>query len=218
MPRKIIDRFLSFARYMFFEEISPKFRKESLKKFMDFSYVVFEKFVNKFDVISYNYLKLYAELVEKEINMANISPEDSILVIGCGSLPSTSALIAMKTDADIVSIDNDQKAINDANSFLKNLDIDDKIKLECADGLYFPVDDFDVIFILYGVKQQENILKYLFDNIKDDTRLILRTATDVEGKIQGGMIDFSNLFVIRDHVESRFLGQVNSLLLSKILK
>jgi len=61
-------------------------------------------------------------------------------------------------------------------------------------------------------------LKYLFVNIKDDTRLILRTATDVEGKIQGGMIDFSNLFVIRDHVESRFLGQVNSLLLSKILK
>ena len=119
-----------------------------------------EKIAHRFDIISCYYLRLYDELVEKEITMANISSEDFIFVIGCGSIPATPALIAMKTKARIVSIDKDLKAISRASKFIKTLDLQNVIKLEHADALYFPVENFDVIFVLYGVRQQKEILNY----------------------------------------------------------
>jgi len=142
MSKRVIERFFSFAKRMFFDEISTKFHPGSAKKFMDLS----------------NYLKMYQELVDKETEMANISSKDLILVIGCGSLPITAVLISMKTKAHVIAIDRDHKAVKDAIKYIKRLHLEGYIEIEHADGLFYPLNKFDAIFLLYGVTRQEELL------------------------------------------------------------
>lgn len=215
MSKRVIEKFFSFARRIFFEEVSPKFRVASLKIFMDFAYIIFEKFAYTFEIISSNYLELYNELVEKEIKMAQISSGDSVLVIGCGSLPATSVLIAMKTKANTFSIDCDLKAIRNASRFIRKLHLGNHMNINYADGISYPINNYDVIVVLYGIKQQKEMLKYLSHNMKDNTRVIYRTTQDALDKTVGGTTFLSELFVVKNCVNSEAFYSVDSYLLLK---
>jgi len=215
MLRRITEGFFSLFIYIFYRQIGTKFRTDALKFFWDIFFVVLEKIGLKFDVISSNYIKLYDDIVEKEICMAKISSKDRILVIGCGSLPATTALIAMKTKAEITTIDTDLKAAHEASYFFKNLNLERQITVEHADGLKYPISKFDVIFVLYGVQQQKEILTYLAENMQDTTKIIFRTVCDTQGRLSNKSIDVSRLFLVKDHVSSEYLGSVDSLLLLK---
>ena len=129
MLNKSVNKILKYSRRLFYELISPKFKKDLLKEVMDFSYILFEKIAIKFNIISMNYIKLYSDIVQKEIEIAEINSKDSVIIIGCGTLPSTSILISMKTEANIVAIDKDINAIKRANIFLSNIQ-NNKIKCE----------------------------------------------------------------------------------------
>ena len=215
MLRRITEGFFSLFIYIFYRQIGTKFRTDVLKFFWDIFFVVLEKIGFKFDVISSNYIKLYDDIVEKEICMAKISSKDRILVIGCGSLPATTALIAMKTKAEITTIDVDSRAVHEASYFFKNLNLERQITVEHADGLKYPISKFDVIFVLYGVQQQKEILNYLAENMQDTTKIIFRTVCDTQGRLSNKSIDVSRLFLVKDHVSSEYLGSVDSLLLLK---
>jgi len=208
MNKNIIDKLLSYSRKIFYEKISPKYKKNQLKLIMDFLYVIFEKFAIKFNIISLNYLDLYAELVQKEIKMAKITSNDSILVIGCGTLPSTSLLIYEKTNAKVIAIDKDKNAIRGAKSFLSNIKINDKIILKNADGLNYPLNDYDIIFVLYGVKKLEKIIDYLYKKANENAKIIIRANDQIDEKI-------FNKFKIINKIESKYLGEVNSYLIIK---
>jgi len=215
MLRRITEGFFSLFIYIFYRQIGTKFRTDVLKFFWDIFFVVLEKIGFKFDVISSNYIKLYDDIVEKEICMAKISSKDRILVIGCGSLPATTALIAMKTKAEITTIDTDLKAAHEASYFFKNLNLERQITVEHADGLKYPISKFDVIFVLYGVQQQKEILNYLAENMQDKTKIIFRTVCDTQGRLSNKSLDVSRFFLVKDHVSSEYLGSVDSLLLLK---
>ena len=118
MVKSISERILSFSRFIFFDIISDKFNAAPFKNFMDYLYVIFEKIAYSFKILSENYLMLYDELIKKEIVMAQITKKTNVLVIGCGSLPVTPILIALKTDADIIGIDYDKKAVDRAINFI----------------------------------------------------------------------------------------------------
>jgi ubiquinone/menaquinone biosynthesis C-methylase UbiE len=208
MNKNITDKLLSYSREIFYEKISPKYKKNKLKLIMDFLYVIFEKFAIKFNIISLNYLDLYADLVRKEIEMAEITSNDSILVIGCGTLPSTSLLLYNETNAKIVAVDKDKNAINGAKKFLSNIQITDKIILKHANGLDYPLNDFNVIFILYGVKYIEKIIDYLDKKANKNSKIIVRTNDQIDVKL-------FDKFNIINRVESKYLGEVNSYLISK---
>ena len=214
MVKSRIERMFSFARHIFFEEISPKFRTAPFKGLMDYAYVVFEKSSCTFEFISKYYLKFYDELVEKEIEMANITPNDNVLVIGCGSLPATSVLSAMKSKAKTVAIDCDARAVENACTFIKNINLETNIEIKHADGLSFPVKNYDVIYVLYGVKQQKEILEYLAKNINGKTRIIFRTTEDSFKNLVGK--DFlKKYFDIKKSLSSDIIYTADSYLLAK---
>lgn len=207
MSDRITNKILKFSRKVFFEDISPKYRKDLLKGIMDFSYILFEKIAIKFNIISLSYLNLYSDIVDKEIKMAEINLNDKILVIGCGAIPSTSILISKKTNATIIAIDKDFNAIDKAKTFLSNIDYNE-IELEYANGLNYDVNKFNVIFILYGVKNLNEILIYLYKKIKNDTKIIVRLNEEKNKNI------FYKFHILKK-VKSKYLGQVYSYLLKK---
>lgn len=215
MLKKNFNVFLLFLAELFFKKISPKFQVDKLKNFMDCIYVLFEKIAFSLEVLHPYYLKFYEELVEKEINMAEVTSEDKILVIGCGSLPATSIIIVNKTHAKTVSIDVDPEAVDKAVCFIRQHHLQSFMKCECADGLSYPISSYDVIFVLYGIKQQKEILKYISQNMKDNARIIYRTTEDVLKNVLGGHAYLSDLFIIRDCVHSDIITQNDSYLLLK---
>ena len=207
MTSRIIDKIMEYSRKIFYEEISPKFNKELLKGLMDFLYVLFEKIALKFSFISLNYLQLYSDIVEREIQMTEINSKDNILIIGCGTIPSTSILISEKTNANVVGIDKDKNAIINANKFLSNINYK-KIKLEHANGSKYPIKKFNIIMILYGIKNLDEIFNNLYKEVNTDTRIIIRLNEKIKS-------DYFKNFQIEKQIESKYLGQVYSYLIKK---
>jgi len=214
MSESRMERLLSFAQKMYFDKIGTKFRPSSMKNFWDRIFIIFEKVVFKFPAFSSNYLKLYEKIVEGEINLSKVSSKDNLLVVGCGSLPATTALIAIKTKANVVAIDKDSNAIDAANRFINNLNIKN-VKIENANGKNYSVKDFHVIFLLYGLKSQVEILEKYAEEMNDNARIIFRLPSDVDEEIKEKiLVDFE----IKDCRRSKTLGAVDSYLLIKKLR
>jgi precorrin-6B methylase 2 len=210
-----MERFFLFIQRLFFVEIGNKLRPGSLKGLVDLLFVMSEKLGHHFDIVSNNYVDLYADVVKKEIELAKISPEDKILVIGAGSIPSTSIILAKETDAQIKSIDKDEQAAKKASQFIKKIKLQDKITIKSGNGINYPIKDYNVIFILYGVKQKSELLEYLSKNINNNTRVVYRETNDMENKINNEKIDLSKLFKIENTVVTKSFGTMNSYLLLK---
>ena len=110
-----------------------------------------------------------------EIKMANVTKKDRVLHIGCGLFPSESVLIAEKTKAKVIGIDNSIIAVKIARKYVKKKGLSDLIKIEHRDGRNYPVNDFDVIFIAINVWPIDTVLKYLSSNIKKGTRVMCKS-------------------------------------------
>lgn len=202
---------------MILGEKGIKFRPESLKNLMDLLFVIIEKIGCKFKIISTNYIKIYYELVKKEIKLANIYSKDLVLVIGCGSIPSTPIVLAKETNTQIVALDNDPKAVINAAQYVKNRNFQDKIKIQYGNGINYPVKDFNVIFILYGVKHQSQLLRYVSKNINENIRVIYRAPHYTQSKTQGDESRLSKLFKVKNVVNTKsFVAMDSYLLLKKI--
>ena len=208
------SKLLSFARWIFFEAVSPKFKIEKFKGLMDFSYVFFEKFAVSFEILYSNYFALYDELVEKEVRLAKINSKDNVLVIGSGSLPSTTIQIARKTGAKVLGIDIDPIAIRNSKKLMKNIDIQN-IAFELADGVSYSYKNYNVIFVLYGITAQKEILHNISNKMDNNTRIIYRTAEDVLKDKLGGKDYLLKYFKVGDYVDSELFNVSRSYLLTK---
>lgn len=215
MSTSMMERKLSLIQTIVFKHIGKKFPTNTLKGLMDALFVIVEKVGCKFEVVSSLYLKLYQDIVSKELTMVHVSPQDHVLVIGGGSLPATPALIAMNTKATVVSIDHDRTAVADATRFVKSHHLGRTLLIEYADGLHFPVERFNVIFILYGVKQPNLLLEYLAEHCHDTTRIVLRAIADAKGMIADRTINISTHFLVRDQTRTDMLGSITSFFLQK---
>ena len=109
-----------------------------------------------------------------EIKLAGIFSKEKILVIGCGIFPSTLIILAEKAHAHVTGIDNNNKIIKIAQTYINKKGLCEKINIEVGDGVNYPVDEFDVIFIAINVWPIDQILQHLANNMKTGSRLIYR--------------------------------------------
>lgn len=214
MKKKVSDKLFEYVTNFFFQDFSPKFRVDKLKNLMDFFYVIFEKISIEFEILYSNYINMYEELVEKELNLLNIKKDDKILVIGCGSLPATSILIAQKTNNSVHCIDIDKKAISKARFLTKKIGIKN-MSFDAVDGISSKVDDYDIIFLLYGVKKQKEMINYLSSNMKNNSYIIFRTTEESLHNQVGGEYFLEQYFKIKGKVESENIYLNISYLLKK---
>ncbi|HVQ01483.1 MAG TPA: hypothetical protein VMT57_08215, partial [Candidatus Thermoplasmatota archaeon] len=122
------------------KNVSRNLKAFSLKKVSDYIFIFMEKIVVKFPSLLTAYIEYYEDIVENEIRLAKITKHDSVLHIGCGSLPSTSLLIAKMTDASTIGIDKNPSAVRDASDCVHVLHLDDQIHILQANALTYPMD------------------------------------------------------------------------------
>jgi protein-L-isoaspartate O-methyltransferase len=119
-------------------------------------------------------------LVEKEISAASIIANDKVLHIGCGSFPYTAIIISQMSGAAVTAIDCDSIAVKDAKYYIKRKHIP-WVKIEKADGVNYPLTEFDVIVVSHGVKPKETVLKIILQSMKSGARLIYRNPKGFVG-------------------------------------
>lgn len=215
MFEKIITKSFSIIQYLIFTIIAHKLQAELLKNFVDKTFVNFEKIACKFNFLATAYLKIYEELVKNEIKISNITEKDKVLVIGGGSVPATPILITKKTGAKVEAIDFDKKAIIESKKYIKTLKLENKINIIFAKGQSYPVKIFDVIFIVYGITLENEVLFYIAKNMKKSARIIYRTTIKPYDIKKDNKKDFSDLFDIKKVIRTKSLGQTDSVLLGK---
>jgi precorrin-6B methylase 2 len=157
---------------------------------------------------------MYDEMIDQEVALADITKHDKVLVIGCGSVPATSILLAKKTDAQIIAVDYDESAIIKAKDIINWFDVVKNITLVVAEGMDYPLDDFSVVIISYGVKEPVTIIHHLRDNAPKNCRIIYRTAVDIQEGSSKGFIDLEVFFTVKDSILSSSFSSVISYLLT----
>jgi len=211
----IFSKLINYLKHILYDKIFPKFRPVNFKNVWDWLFVIYEKIFYNFDIFSSIYIDWYNDIVDYEIKLAKISKKDRVLIIGCGSIPATSILVNKKTNSNIVAVDIDKLAIDKAEKYAKDRGFTDKIKFKHVNSLDYLKESYDVIFILFGVKEPQELFEYLVNNLRDETRIIYRAAIDSDGKINKKKKFLSKYFRINNFVLSKSWDKVYSFLLSK---
>ena len=207
----ILSKMLS----LYLKNFSKKMNGPLAKKLADFIFAMGEKIIIKMDKLLPLYVGYYKDIVNEEIKMADIHDGDIVLHIGCGPVPSTSILIAKKTNVSIMGIDKDMHAIKGANSSVQIMNLKNKIQIQHANALNFSIQDFDVIVFSQGVEPRYRILESISRSMKSNARLIFRTVSSVEGELASQDMILKNFFKILKLVSHENHGLLISLLLVK---
>jgi precorrin-6B methylase 2 len=215
MKKSLIEKIMYSIRFLIFDYIGKRFQVDSTKHYMDKIFILFEKIAINFDVLSSVYLSLYAEIVANEIELAQITDNDTILVIGGGTLPVTPVLYTRYTKASIVSIDKDPQAIRYSKKFISNQDLNSQITIKNGKGELFSIKDFSVIVVVYGIRGAYDVLRHLSENMHHETRILFRTTYDYTNESIIEDFELKSLFTVKKHIRSATLGQVDTFLLSK---
>ena len=214
MASSLVLRLFSFAQKIVFQEIGNRFPTKSVKTFMDYGFIVFEKMGVNFPVISDVYLQFYENVVREETKLARISSNDKVLVIGSGSLPATPILIARYSGAHVVTIDRDPKAVKTGTEYIHRNNLDRTLTVASGEGLTYPAKDFTVVFLMYGVKNTQAVIASLPHRITDNCRVVIRLMSDEHHQIVDDL-NITSYFTITDQVHTTALGSFDTFLLEK---
>lgn len=200
------------------KNISRNLKAFSLKKVSDYIFIIIEKIVVKFPSLLSAYIVYYEDIVDNEIRLAEITKTDAVLHIGCGSLPSTSLLIAQKTGSETIGIDKVPSSVQDAQYCVRILHQESRIQIHQANALDYPMDSSDVIIVSQGIEPRYEVLTHIAHTMQPNTRVLFRTFSSEDGGITSQDKILSNLFTVKTTVLHPQHGLLMSILLAKAKK
>ena len=201
-----VSKLCTLLQYIIFQQIGTTWKADSFKGLMNFSFILFEKVAVHFPVLIEVYIDAYAEMIAAELREIPATAS-SVLVIGSGSIPVTAIVLARKRPFHITAIDIDVTAVIAAKKVIQSLKLDEQISIMQDDGCTHSLDEYDVIFLLYGVAQQEMVLNRYEENGNPSSFLVVRSTSDDRSWISSG-IDIKNV------VYTTTLGAVYSFVLT----
>ncbi len=213
----IFEKMLESLSTFIFQRMSEKIKPGSMKKIMDPIFAVSEKFAYEFSFFRERYLDMYHEMIDGELGLVSSLKGKRVLVIGSGSLPATAILFARGSKASVVGVDIDAKAVSRANRLVSRMGFEeDKLHFVKADGLSADLSGFDVVLLLYGIRQQKKMLEASAKKLDDGACIIVRTTCDGDAvRIDSECVDLSEWFVVDGHFHSSAFGPIDSFCLKK---
>jgi precorrin-6B methylase 2 len=206
-------------RVLFFllMNIGNKFDAISLKRFVDYLFILSEKILIHFPMLLSYYINYYDDIIDHEIEIAKLNSSSKILHVGCGSIPASSILLAKKTGASVLGIDKDEYAITYAKTCVKNLNLLSQVDIKKQNALQMNLSAFDVILISQGIIPKKQFLQELTKNIGNSQCIILRSFSlneelDDQDSFLTSYYSIYQIFHHKDHGStiSIFLQKKNS--------
>ena len=152
-------------------------------------------------------------MIKQEISMLSLPENPRVLVIGCGSLPVTALALDEMYPVSIDCVDIDIDAVTNAKSVLSSMN-KDNITIHQKNGLDCSVDSYDIIYLLYGIQDQINMLKYISRNLKSTSYVLFRTSSDIKVTNRELYDTVHSLFSVNNKIEIESFGSIETYLLS----
>lgn len=134
-------------------------------------------------------------MLSHELEMLNIQPSELVLHLGCGAFPSAAIFIAQQKNVHVIGIDNNYIAMNLAKICIKKKDLTHIITIHYGDGVTYPTQDFDVIYIAINVWPIDQVLFHLSETMKPTARILCKGShQDIARLMQKK--EFQSLFSI----------------------
>lgn len=152
------------------------------KRVHDKFFIFVEKFLSAMP-FKKAYINFFEKATLEEFEMVEINENDKILHVGCGPLPNTLISLAKHIEAKYFGIDKDEEAVKIARKIINEYGLN--IKIEKGDAINYPLKDFDIIIVSYGVEPKEKIFERLKNDTKENVRIILRKQWDFMDSIYG---------------------------------
>ena len=134
-----------------------------------------ERLSFRYKLIGETSLNSHYPIARKEIELAKINEKTNVLHIG-GGIPYTAAIITRSTGANVISLEMDSKIVDTARRWIKNRELEDKIKVIFANGTGFNASGFDVIILSLNVAPKEKILSNVLETCDMKARIVYRSA------------------------------------------
>ncbi len=132
---------------------------------------VMEKFMSYSRFGIYLYCRPYKKIVENEIRLVDIKDTDVVFLIGSGAIPFTAIWIMRLSEARVICVDSDLKAVKRSRKVLKKLRLDEKITVKHHDGR----TDLDILYSVCIIALQVSPLAEVIDQVRfDQSRVIVR--------------------------------------------
>ncbi|MEW9094201.1 MAG: class I SAM-dependent methyltransferase [Clostridiaceae bacterium] len=137
-----------------------------------------EKVSSFFPSLIHFYRMYYKKVVEREVELGNITKEDKVLCIGGGAFPSTAIELAEQTGAEVCVIDCDPEAVKCARRVVCKLRMNKKIKILQGMGQEIDPSDFSVIHMALQVFPRDKVLNTLLQRAERGCRILVRSPKD----------------------------------------
>ncbi len=162
----------------------------------------FEKLASRSRILSGMYMLPYRRLVRREGMLAQLTNDDTVLVVGGGSIPFTPILLTRFFGVDVHTIDIDPHAIKRARRILDRMGLASKVKVSLHDGTKPFGEPYDVALLTLQAEPKPQILKQLRSDMKR-TRILARVA---DPRYQRFYEAFPDDIKVSREVEHRFLA------------
>ena len=187
----------------------------SLKSIGDFLFVIIEKIIVQLPTLITPYITYYEDIVENEIALAHITKQDTVLHVGCGSVPSTSLLIAQKTGASTVGIDKNIRSVQNAQYCVHAVHQENQIQVYQGNALTYSIQPFRCIIVSQGIEPRHEVLDHIAHTMGPDTKILYRTFSSEDGGIPTQDAILRTLFTVENVVPHPQHGILISVLLHK---
>lgn len=164
-----------------------------------------EKIFSKSTVLMKLYSAYYKKIVKKEVELAGIDNNDSVLFIGGGAIPCTALQMASMTGARVMIIDVDPVAVEGANKIISKLNLSHRVKARLISGQKINAGDFSVIHIARQAMPHDEIMENITNKLSDDTRILLRSNLFCFEKLRKIHVDNCKYIYIQQ-IKQGFLG------------
>jgi len=118
----------------------------------------------------------YRNVVQNEIDLANITSDDHILCIGGGICPFSAILFHKKTGAKVTVIDNCEECIREAQQVIDRLGLGEYIRTLWQDGgsMEVSLSEFSVVHFALQVFPMEFVFPQIRKEVVPGTKLLIR--------------------------------------------
>lgn len=149
-------------------------------------------------------------LVDGELKMLENKNIKTLVMLGCGSFPTTILNISNNTNiSQIVGVDNSNEAIAMSGNISGVMGHSEKVKFLCYDYREFDFSMADVIFIANYTKDKNAIFRQISKTARKGTEIIIRNPTSLSNVLYTSLTEIPKNIVFKRDTISMLLDNTS---------
>lgn len=137
-----------------------------------------EYLASRFSLLYYLSMLYYRGMVRREVELAHITEDDHVLVVGGGPCPHTAILIHKLTGATVTVVDNDFLCVKASIRLIDRLGLWGKVRVLHRNGQNLSTEHYSVIVLALQLSPKVEIIRSMERQAKPGDRILIRLAKD----------------------------------------